>query len=142
MNEAIDSRIIAFIHNHHVMTMATVRNAMPQCCNLFFVYDQLYNRFIVASDEKTEHISNAIENDRIAGAIVLESTTVGKLQGLQFKGTIRRSDSEEAAAYYFKAFPYARVMMPALWEIIPSQMKLTDNRLGFGKKVIWQAVSA
>jgi uncharacterized protein YhbP (UPF0306 family) len=29
-------------------------------------------------------------------------------------------------------------MQPKLWQIKVSYFKLTDNRLGFGKKIIWQ----
>ena len=39
---------------------------------------------------------------------------------------------------YFKAFPYALAMNPKLWQIRVDFFKLTDNTLGFGKKIIWQ----
>ena len=61
---------------------------------------------------------------------------MGKIQGLQFKGEMQEADSS-LAAIYFKAFPYAKVMQPKLWSIRVEQMKFTDNRLGFGKKLYW-----
>ena len=38
---------------------------------------------------------------------------------------------------YIKAFPYAAVADLSLWRIEADMMKLTDNTLGFGKKLIW-----
>ena len=48
------------------------------------------------------------------------------------------SDGSDARCYYAR-FPYAKIMRPTLWRLEPSWMKLTDNRLGFGKKLVWQA---
>ena len=39
---------------------------------------------------------------------------------------------------YIKAFPYAAVADLSLWRLEAKMMKLTDNTLGFGKKLIWQ----
>ena len=36
-------------------------------------------------------------------------------------------------------FPYAAAMDLEMWAIAPDYLKLTDNRLGFGKKTIWEA---
>jgi uncharacterized protein YhbP (UPF0306 family) len=132
--------IEAFIAKHHILTLATSNNNIPQCATLFYVYDPLHVRFIVASDEKTEHIANALHNPNIAGAIALETKEVGKIEGLQFTGKMVLSESDEDAALYYKAFPYARVMQPTFWILHVKRMKLTDNRLGFGKKVMWPEV--
>ena len=129
-------KIEAFIAKHHVMTLATSRENSPQACNLFYTYLPDTVVFIVASNPSTEHMGNVETNDAVAGTIVLETKTVGKIEGLQFKARMRRAFQEEAAAY-FRAFPYAKVMNPVLWAIVPSDMKLTDNRLGFGKKLMW-----
>jgi len=131
------TRIEAFIGRHHVMTLATSRNNQPQTCNLFYAYIPEEVCFIVASDEKTEHIQNVLINPDVAGTIVLETRTVGKIEGLQFKAKMMNDDSDDAKEAYFKAFPYARVLSPSLWKITPLSMKLTDNRLGFGKKLNW-----
>ena len=131
-------KIILFIDEHHVMTLATSKGEVPQCCNLFYVYVKEENCFIVASDEKTEHIKNILINPSVAASIVLETKTVGKIQGLQIKGVIKKADDKKAKRAYFQAFPYARVMQPTLWRIAVKSMKLTDNRLGFGRKLIWK----
>ncbi len=128
----------AFIAQHHILTLATCNDNFPQCATLFYAYDAMQKAFIVASDEKTEHIQNLLHNPNVAGTIALETKTVGKIQGIQFKGIMQRSDASEDAACYFSAFPYARVMQPTLWKITLESMKLTDNRLGFGNKKHWK----
>lgn len=132
-------RISAFLDEHHVMTLAVAHDNLPYCAPLFYAYDRSRNLFIFASDEKTEHMRQAILQPESAAAIYLETESVGKIEGLQIRGTVQQSDLELDSVIYFKAFPYARVMKPTLWQLRPSRMKLTDNRLGFGKKLIWES---
>ena len=47
-------------------------------------------------------------------------------------------EDKELKKLYFKAFPYALALSPKLWQIKVNYFKMTDNRLGFGKKIIWQ----
>ena len=37
-----------------------------------------------------------------------------------------------------KKFPYAVLMKTTLWILEIEYIKMTDNRLGFGKKLIWE----
>jgi uncharacterized protein YhbP (UPF0306 family) len=39
---------------------------------------------------------------------------------------------------YLKRFPYAIFANTNLWILKINYLKMTDNRLGFGKKLIWQ----
>ena len=39
---------------------------------------------------------------------------------------------------YLKRFPVAMLMKTTLWVVEPTLMKYTDNRMGFGKKLIWK----
>ncbi len=135
-------KIAGFIKEHHLLTLATSFENNPQCSNLFYASLEDENSFIVASDEKTEHIQNVLRNPQVAASIALETTVIGKIQGFQIKGLISSVEDERAKKIYFKAFPYARVMKPTLWRITVQTMKLTDNRLGFGKKLIWDADKA
>lgn len=129
---------IRFIGEHHVMTLATCRDNIPYSTPLFFAYDSSRNRFIFATDPKTEHGVQMRLNPQGAIGIHLETDSVGNVQGLQATGRVEAADTDDRACY-FRRFPYARVMRPELWVFCPAWMKLTDNRLGFGKKLIWDA---
>jgi len=131
-------KIHAFIQEHHVLTLATADASFVSACSLFYVYDQKSFSFIVASSEDTLHIQQIKKNPNIAGNILLETKEVGKIQGLQFRGVFSLLEDLRLKSAYFKKFPYALALAPTLWQIEVDFFKLTDNRLGFGKKVIWK----
>jgi uncharacterized protein YhbP (UPF0306 family) len=131
-------KIEAFIDAHHVLTLATSFNDEPSACSLFYAYDTKNHAFIVASSKETLHIKQVLKNPKIAGNILLETEEVGKIEGLQFRGLFVELDGVKQKALYFKAFPYALALAPKLWQIKVDFFKLTDNKLGFGKKILWQ----
>lgn len=132
----MDSKITAFILQHHLLTLATSGERL-WCCSMFYAYDSDTFSFIVASDEETEHMANVASNTNVAGTVALETKNVGKIQGIQYAG-VMQSCPESLKNLYFKAFPYARVMNPTLWRIRLDEVKMTDNTLGFGKKITWK----
>jgi uncharacterized protein len=129
-------KIDRFIHEHHLLTLATMGERL-WCCSMFYAYDPQSVSFIVASDKTTEHMKNVAQNLHVAGTVALETKTVGKIQGIQFVGVMEQC-SERLKSLYFETFPYARIMNPTLWEIRLDEIKMTDNTLGFGKKISWK----
>jgi len=129
-------KIVNFINEHHVMSLATYADSELSACNLFYAFDEKEISFVVASSDETTHIQNILKNPNIAGTIVLETKSVGKIQGLQFRGTFSLLEDKELKKLYFKRFPYALAMNPKLWQIKIKYFKMTDNKLGFGKKII------
>lgn len=138
---APDKKIVRFIAAHHVLTLATCADGEPYCSNMFYAYMEAENLFVFTSDSATRHIRDVSHNAFVAGSIVLETKIVGKVQGLQLQGFMTRPAGRELKAAkiaYLKKFPYAAVMDLELWTLQPTFFKLTDNRLGFGKKITWQ----
>lgn len=134
--EAINERFVRFLRRHHVLTLATVAEGLPYCSNAFYCYDKERNLLVFTSDPATRHAQEMERNPRVAASVVLETKIVGRVQGLQLCGTATRAD-ERAKRMYLKRFPYAALAELTLWAIEPDFMKLTDNTLGFGKKLIW-----
>lgn len=135
----IDERIKKFIKRHHVLTLATTDGeGMPYVANCFYAYDKERNLFIVTSDTETHHGSHMVANPNVALSVVLETRIVGRIEGLQVCAVAERGD-DKARSCYIKRFPYAAVAPLSLWMLRPKMMKLTDNTLGFGKKLIWQS---
>lgn len=134
----VDERITRFIAKHHVLTLATVgESGEAWVANCFYAYDPRRNLFIFTSDTSTRHGSEMVKNGKVALSVVRETRIVGCVQGLQVVGNARPAD-DEAHKTYIKRFPYAVVAPLTLWMVEPELMKLTDNTLGFGKKLIWQ----
>lgn len=139
----IDAKIGKFIGRHHVMTIATVgEGGEPYCANLFYSYIPAENIFVFTSGPTTRHSAEMYGNPVVAASIVLETKVVGKIQGIQMQGVVKRPEGAElkaARSSYIRRFPYAVAADLDLWTFAPSFMKLTDNTLGFGKKLIWNA---
>ena len=135
----MDERFIKFIKKHHVLTLATVNSeGVPYVANCFYAFDTKRNLFVFTSDLATRHGAEMAANSSVALSIVLETRIVGRVQGLQVTGRALRGD-DEARKCYIKRFPYAAAADLELWMVEPTMMKLTDNTLGFGKKLVWQS---
>ena len=135
----MDERIIKFLARHHVLNLATVsEDGLPYCAACFYAYDKVRNRLIFTSDNAARHAQEMASNPNVACAITLETRVVGRVQGAQICGRAERGNEEDRVAY-IKRFPYAAVAPLTIWAIEPSFIKLTDNTLGFGKKLIWNS---
>ncbi len=134
-------KITVFIEQHHVLSLATSVENFPSVCSAFYVYDAQTHSFVIASSEETLHIQQVKVNENVAGNILLETKEIGKIQGLQFFAKMQTLEDERLKKFYFKRFPYALALLPKLWQIEVNSFKLTDNRLGFGKKIIYEYTS-
>ena len=136
-----EKRIVDFIHEHHVLTLATCVDNQPWCANCFYVYLEDENCFVFTSGDETRHVKEVLMNAKVAASVVLETSIVGKIQGIQLSGVMVRPENElntEVKKAYLKKFPFAVLMKTSLWVLKPEYIKMTDNRLGFGKKLIWE----
>jgi uncharacterized protein len=138
-----EKRITEFIGEHHIFTIAIARENKPWCATCYYAYLEDLNWFIFTSDPGTRHIRDMLDgnNLRAAGAIALETRITGKIRGLQFSGKVTELKDEalkKAKSAYLKRFPVA-LLLPGLhlWSLEPEYIKMTDNRLGIGKKLIW-----
>ncbi len=134
----MDERIIKFIKKHHVLTLATMGESGPYCANAFYAYDAERNLFIFTSSMDTLHAEHMSANPMVAASIVWETKLVGRIQGLQITARAELAD-ERARSTYIKKFPYTAVAPLSLWALQPQTLKYTDNTLGFGKKILWNA---
>jgi uncharacterized protein YhbP (UPF0306 family) len=135
----IDSKVIRFFRKHHVLTIATAGNE-PWCANCFYVYLEEENALVFTTDSDTRHGKEFIKNPMVAGSVVLETIVIGKIRGIQFQGIVSEPEGallSKARWTYLKKFPPAALMDTQLWVVKLTFIKMTDNRLGFGKKLIW-----
>lgn len=97
--------------------------------------------FWIMTEPDTRHGELMLQNPQVAGTVNGQPRTVMLIKGVQYHGRVRRLDevSEQVArAAYQKRFPVSRKVSAPLWEIELDEMKMTDNSLGFGKKIAWQ----
>jgi len=135
-----DKKIYNFIDEHHVLSLATSSNEQAYMANCFFIFNKDNNEFIFTSSIETRHGREMIKNQKVAASIVLETKKIGKIQGLQITGTAHKLEGElekKAKKQYLLKYPYAILKTETMWSLNVDFFKLTDNRLGFGKKIIW-----
>jgi uncharacterized protein YhbP (UPF0306 family) len=136
----IDRRITRFFRKHHVLTIATSVENESWCANCFYVYLEEENALVFTTDIDTRHGKEFIRNPLVSGSVVLETMVIGKIRGIQFQGIVSEPEEgmlSKAKWAYLKKFPPAALMDTHLWVVKLTVIKMTDNRLGFGKKIIW-----
>jgi hypothetical protein len=136
----MENKIVEYISSNKVLTLATSVNDVPYCANCFYVFDEENKTLIFLSDDTTRHIREALQNKNVAGTINTEVTTVAKIQGIQFTGKFIEPTKEEEKDFYeiyYDKFPFARAKPSPIWGVELISIKMTDNTLGFGKKLVW-----
>ncbi len=136
----MEKRIVDFLKKHHVLTLATCYEQQPWCAQAFYTFVEDEKWLVFSSDKQTRHIKESGLNANVAASIVLETNVVGKIQGVQITGTLREATDQElsvAGAAYLRRFPFTILMETTLWILEIKHLKMTDNRLGFGKKLSW-----
>jgi uncharacterized protein YhbP (UPF0306 family) len=105
------------------------------------VYDKAKNYFIFTSDVNTRHGLEMHANNIVSAAVSLETKIIGKIRGVQITGKAVKATGElqqRVKKTYLKRFPVASLIKTTFWILYPDFIKLTDNRLGFGTKLIWK----
>ena len=138
----IDKRIIDFFRKHHVLTIATTVDNEPWCANCFYVYIKEENSLVFTTDDNSRHGVEFMRNSLVAGSVVLETMIVGKIRGIQFQGIVSKPGGillDRVKKSYLIRFPIASLMDTNLWMVKLTCIKMTDNRFGFGNKIIWRS---
>ncbi|MCC8034515.1 MAG: pyridoxamine 5'-phosphate oxidase family protein, partial [Rikenellaceae bacterium] len=89
----VPEQIVRFIRRHHVLTLATSSSEGLWCSNLFYGYLPEENAFVFTSEERTRHIRDVLDNPLVAASVVLETRSVGKVQGLQITGMVDKAEA-------------------------------------------------
>ena len=137
----MDKKIQSFIESQKNMTFCTALDNVPYCASCFYAYTSEGNYIVFKSDEKSKHIINALSNNKIAGTIIPDLDKIGTIRGIQFTGKfiVPTGDLLDLAKKkYYSKFPFAVVVDGDMWALELTSIKMTDNTLGFGKKLNWE----
>ena len=104
-----------------VDTMRLQRIEKPETQNFKAVFSGLVenlNTQMEAPDNMmdTHHSQMMAQNNCVAASIVLETRTVGKIQGLQITGHIKTAKDSDKTLY-IKRFPYTAIADLTLWRL-------------------------
>ena len=137
----MDKKIQTFISSQKNLTFCTVIDNIPHCANCFYALIEEDNIIVFKSDSNTKHIINALQNDNIAGTILPDISKTGMIKGIQFTGIFINPKNEllkKAKNNYYKKYPFSKVVPGDFWALELLSIKMTDNTLSFGKKLIWE----
>lgn len=129
-----------WLKKQHVLTYCAGAAESLWCANAFYIFDGDEVVFYFLSETTTRHGQAIGQHALTAGTVNGQPKTVALIRGIQFRGEIQLLSEEEAAsprARYNKRFPIARAMSAPMWAIRLDELKMTDNTLGFGKKLHW-----
>jgi len=135
----MDKRIIEFISQQKTASVCCLdENNNPYCFSVFFVFDKDRERLYFKSSSSSSHVRYLLLNKEIAGTILPDKLNLLAIQGIQFTGSICPGESIHfAARAYHKKIPFALAMPGDVWAIQLKTIKLTDNTIGIGKKILW-----
>ncbi|WP_279029437.1 YhbP family protein [Gibbsiella quercinecans] len=134
------SLIARFLNKQHVLTLCAGNGADMWCANCFYVFDAERMALWLMTEPHTCHGELMQQQPRVVGTIAPQPKTIALIRGVQYRGDIARLSGEEEAlarARYCKRFPIAKVMKAPIWQLTLQEVKMTDNTLGFGKKLHW-----
>ncbi|WP_347253400.1 YhbP family protein [Leminorella grimontii] len=145
MNENSEQALKAicrYLSKQHVVTLCvTEDDGFPWCASCFYAFDAESMSLLLMTEATTRHGRAALNDERTAGAITAQTRNVLLIQGIQYRGRLTLLEGEEAQrarALYLKRFPIARMASAPLWRLSLDEVKMTDNRAGFGAKRLWR----
>lgn len=92
------------------------------------------------TETTTRHGQLMLKNPIVAGTICCQSKAVAKIQGIQFTGKVHSltgKQEQQARQNYHRRFPVAMAASIPIWQLSLQQIKMVNNKLGFGTKLIW-----
>lgn len=138
--QSVDA-ICLYLAKNHVLTLCTTSPEDLWCASCFYLFQPLKMAFIIMSEIHTRHGEMALANPTVAGTVTAQTKNVALIQGIQFRGrlTLLEGDAATVAKHqYTHCFPVAKLVSAPVWVLSLDEIKMTDNKLGFGKKFYWQ----
>lgn len=135
------NKMAPYITTQTTLTVCCLDDDLPWCCNCFYVFVPEQALFYITTELTTRHGQLMINNPAVAGTITQQPKFIAKIKGVQFRGLIRLlsgDEAEEARALFCKRYPIARFHPAPMWEIALTELKMTNNALGFATKLNWQ----
>ena len=147
MSEALGLRVAAYLHEHHVMTLATHGNGDIWAAAVFYVND-LYD-FYFLSSPTSRHCRNLAKDPRVSATIHQDCADWARIKGVQLEGIaseIGDNELQRVRGLYGKKFPVIRDLAQApvalaqamdkvrWYKVVAERLCFIDNAAGFGHR--------
>ena len=141
LSEKEQKRIWKFVKGQTVLNFATSENDIPWCASCYYAFEKEYRLLVFKTDMESRHMQEALKQALVAGTILPDRQKKGIVIGVQYQGKVVTDDqkkTKKATRRYYKKFPFAKAMDGNIVVVELTLVKLTDNKLGFGKRLIWE----
>lgn len=145
---SLREEIRAFLHDHHVLSLAAVAEGVAHAASLMFAVADL--SLYWTSDPGSRHSAAIGLDSRVAATVAPDYADFRLIRGVQIAGRARRLDDAAEAAHarelLHRRFPFLRELdgMPAAlraalgkaayYRLDPDAITLIDNTKGFGNR--------
>lgn len=132
--------IFTYLKKQHVLSLCCSFDDDIWCANCFYVFDEKEVAFYLMTSTESRHSKLMLNNHLVAGTVNGQPKNISLIKGIQYKGVISllaEENKNDALSLYTKRFPIAKIKSLPLWKIEISELKFTNNVLGFGKKSDW-----
>lgn len=137
----VKKNIVSFLEKQ---TCATVcckdENGDPYCFSCYYVYCNKEVLLHFKSSADSHHSQLLAMNPEVAGTILPNRIEKFRTTGIQWKGKLlQHSDplAGNAVHRYHSAYPAACAIKGTVFSILLTVLKMTDNKLVYGKKTYW-----
>ncbi|MBN6361176.1 hypothetical protein H0912_17960 [Providencia rettgeri] len=130
-----------YIARQHVFSLFAHHNNDIWPASCYYAFDAKKMCLILMTDPNSKHGQLMVANPQVAGTISAQTKAVNAIQGIQFTGEIKILESEEAQlsrGFYCRRFPVAIAAKLPVWQLHLQNVKMVDNKLGFGTKLYWE----
>lgn len=138
----MNERITQFLQAQKVATVCCVdEENHPYCFNCFYAFDESRLLLYFKTSAATRHAHLLASHPTVAGTIQQDKLNTLAVRGIQFTGQVIDLDDPRAghaSASYHNHFPFAAARKGDVLTIQLTAIKMTDNTLSFGKKILWE----
>lgn len=138
----INEKIISFLEQQTCATICCIdEEGKPYCFSCYYVFSK--ENYVLYFKSSTEAFHSALlaKNPIIAGTIMPNKVSQLVTRGIQLQGEMLPQQhplTKDAYAQYHKKFAVALAIKGEVFTIQVNEIKMTDSKLGFGKKIYWK----
>lgn len=147
MTDDLQRRVLDYLREHHVMTLATQGRDGPWAAAVFYVNDGFTLYFLSAPTAR--HCGDLAANPRVAATIQQDYSDWPQIRGVQLEGIARQVADDEiprVRSLYGQKYPVvgaarqapaaiANALAKVRWyRLTPNRLFLVDNSVGFGHR--------
>lgn len=137
MNETI----IHFLQQNTCASVCCIDEVgKPYCFSCFYAFNRQEGLIYFKSSSNSHHTRLLKKNPFVAGTVLPDKLNKLTSRGIQFEATVldtQHPGVKKGLNNYYKKHRAALAMPGEIWVLQIEYLKMTDNTLGFGKKIIW-----